>query len=86
MLNPTLSSGGLTSGMNARPIPQVRFEVPDFWTIPGTGNWLALRGYIGYGMYTDNKWQRDFVGGTKSIYSKNSLYHTKAGFLRIGNT
>lgn len=86
MLNPTLSSGGLTSGMNARPIPQVRFEVPDFWTIPGTGKWLALRGYIGYGMYTDNKWQRDFVAGTKSIYSKNSLYHTKAGFLRIGNT
>ena len=85
MLNPLLSSGGLASGMNARPIPQIRLEMPKFWNIPGTKDWLAVRAYIGYGMYTDNKWQRDFVAGTKSIYSRNSLYHTKAGFLKIGN-
>lgn len=85
LLNPMLSSGGLASGMNARPIPQLRVEVPDFWTIPGLGGWLALRGHIAYGMYTDNKWQREFIGEGQ-IYSKNSLYHSKAGFLRIGNT
>ena len=86
MLDSELSSGGLASGINARPIPQVRLELPDFWTIPSTGGWLALRGYLGYGVYTDNKWQRDFAAAGENIYSRNSLYHTKAGFLRVGNT
>ena len=79
--NQALSSGGLASGINARPIPQVRLELPEFWTIPGTKNWLALRARLGYGIYTDNKWQRDFA----DVYTQNSLYHTKAGWLRIGN-
>ena len=80
--NEALSSGGLATGINARPIPQVRLEVPDFWTIPGTKGWLALKGRLGYGIFTDNGWQRDF---SKSVYTKNTLYHTKAGWLRIGN-
>ena len=82
--NQKLSSGGLTNSINARPIPQVRIEVPEFWTIPGTGNWLALKGHIAYGAFTDNNWQKDFAAeGTR--YTKNVLYHSKAGFLRIGN-
>lgn len=85
MLNPLLSSGGLATGINARPIPQLRVEVPDFWVIPGTNDWLALKGHIAYGAYTDNDWQRDFTSNTKNIYSKNSLYHSKAGYLRVGN-
>ena len=85
MLNPELSSGGLVSGINARPIPQVRFELPDFWSIPGTNDWIALKGHLSYGMYTDNKWQKDFNAGEKYVYSKNSLYHSKAGYLRLGN-
>lgn len=82
--NQLLSSGGLASGINARPIPQVRLEVPDFWTIPGTGNWLAIKGRLGYGLYTDNQWQREFVRDG-AAYTKNTLYHTKAGWLRIGD-
>ena len=85
MINTDLTSGGLVTGMNARPIPQVRIEVPDFWSIPGTNEWLALKGHIGYGCYADNNWQRTFASGTKNIYSENSLYHTKAGYLRVGN-
>jgi len=85
MLDRDLSSGGLVTGMNARPIPQVRFELPDFWAIPGTNEWLALKAHIAYGMYTDNGWQSDFTKGTNNLYSKNSLYHTKAGYLRVGN-
>ena len=80
-----LSSGGLTTGINARPLPQVRLELPDFWIIPGTKGWLALKAHIAYGWYTDNKWQRHFTQGTTNIYSANSLYHSKAGFLKIGN-
>lgn len=81
-----LSSGTMTNGINARPLPQVRLELPDFWVIPGTKGWLALKAHIAYGMYTDNGWQSDFTAGTASLYTHNSLYHSKAGFLRIGNT
>ncbi len=83
--NNDLSTGGMTSGINARPLPQIRIELPDFWTIPRTNNWLALKAHIAYGMYTDNKWQKKFTQGTSNIYSANSLYHSKAGYLRIGN-
>lgn len=82
--NQSLSSGGMTNGINARPIPQIRLEVPDFWPIIGTNNWLALKGHIAYGIFTDNKWQKNFAAeGTR--YTKNVLFHSKAGFLRIGN-
>lgn len=82
--NPLLSTGGLTCGINARPIPQVRFELPEFWTIPKTKGWLAIRGHIAYGCFTDASWNEDFHA-PKSLYSAGSLYHSKAGFLRIGN-
>ena len=85
--NQELSSGALTSGINARPIPQLRLELPDFLVIPGTNDWIAVKAHVAYGAYTDNKWQREFnAGNNKYLYSANSLYHSKAGFLRIGNT
>ncbi len=83
--NQQLSSGGLTEGINSRPIPQVRLELPEFWTIPGTKGWLALKAHVSYGAFTDNGWQESHVG-TNGHYCKNVLYHSKAGFLRIGNT
>jgi len=84
--NQALSSGAMTTGINARPLPQVRLEIPDFLTIPGTKNWLAIKGHIAYGWYTDNAWQREFVNNTTNFYTSGSLYHSKAAFLRIGNT
>lgn len=84
--NQVLSSGAMTTGINARPLPQVRLELPDFMVIPGTKNWLAIKGHIAYGWYTDNAWQRDFNANDKRyLYTTNSLYHSKAAFLRIGN-
>ena len=85
--NQYLSSGAMTSGINARPLPQLRLELPDFWTIPRTKGWLAMKARIAYGAYTDNGWQRHFnAGEQKQIYTANSFYHTKALLLRIGNT
>ena len=84
--NQLLSGGAMTSSINARPLPQIRLELPEFWTIPRTRNWLALKAHIAYGAYTDNGWQRQFNHlGPQNLYTANSLYHTKAGFLRIGN-
>lgn len=82
--NDALSMGGLTLSPNARPIPQVRLEIPDFWDIPGTRHWLSIRGHLAYGMFTDNGFQRSWAAPT-SLRSRNSLYHSKALFFRIGS-
>jgi len=82
--NNQLSSGSQTLGINARPVPQVRIALPDYWTVPLTKGWLALKGHIAFGMTTDGNWQKDF-SGQKTKYTSNTLYHSKAGYLRIGN-
>lgn len=79
-----LSSGSQTLGINARPIPQIRLALNDYWAIPITKGWLSLKGHIAYGMMTDSKWQKDFTNGN-STYSKDVLYHSKAGYIKIGN-
>jgi len=81
--NQKLSSGSQTLGINARPVPQVRLALPDYWTIPGTRNWLALKGHIAYGKTTDDGWQKDFVA-PQNRYTEGTLYHSKAGYLKIG--
>lgn len=81
--NNRLSSGSQTLGINARPVPQVRLALEDYWTVPLTGGWLQLRGHISYGMMTDDSWQHDFTS-KQTKYTDKELYHSKAGFLRIG--
>ena len=84
--NPYLSTGGMTLGMNARPLPQVRLEMPDFWAIPGTKGIFSFKAHIAYGWYTDNKWQRKFNAGTSNKYTSGSMFHSKALFVRLGNS
>ena len=82
--NEELSTGGMTLGINARPLPQVRIELPDFWDVPGTKGWFAVKAHIAYGWYTDGKWQQDF-GRTRALYTQGSKFHSKALLMRIGN-
>ena len=83
--NEELSSGGMTLGTNARPLPQVRLEMPEFWAVPGTKGWFSFKAHIAYGIYTDNWWQRNWNAGTRNIYTQTSLFHSKALLLKIGN-
>lgn len=84
--HPELSMGGLTLGTNSRPLPQLRIELPDFWIIPGTHGWLGFKGHLAYGWYTDNKWQETFNHAHPNfLYSKDSRFHSKAGFVRVGD-
>lgn len=82
--NNSLSSGSQTLGKNARPVPQVRLALPGYWKIPGLRGWLQLKGHIAYGMMTDDSWQHEFTN-RQSRYADHVLYHSKAGYLRIGN-
>ena len=83
--NEELSTGGMTLGINARPLPQVRLETPNFWTVPGTKGLFAIKAHIAYGIYTDNRWQRNWNAGSTNLYTQNSLYHSKALLMKIGN-
>lgn len=79
----TLSTGAQTLGINARPVPGLRLELPSYWSIPATHDWLSLRGHLFYGMMTDGNFQQDWTEG-QYRYSQDVLLHTKAGYLRIG--
>ena len=82
---PVLSMGGLTSGINARPVPQVRLEMPRFWAIPGTKGFFSFKAHIAFGWYTDGRWQRENNDETANVYTSGSRYHSKALFLKFGN-
>lgn len=83
--NSVLSSGSQTLGMNARPVPQVRLALADYWPLPFGNNWLHIKGHIAFGKTTDDKWQKDFTH-QQSKYTEGALFHSKAGFLKIGNS
>ena len=82
--NNRLSSGSQTLGINARPVPQARLSLPDYWTLPFGHGWLHLKGHIAYGRMTDDNWQHEFTR-QQSKYADKVLYHSKAGYLKIGN-
>lgn len=81
--NDRLSSGSQTLGINARPVPQVRIALPEYFTIPVLGRWFHLKGHIAFGKFTDGDWQADFTH-RKSGYVQGALYHSKSGFIMIG--
>ena len=84
IVNPELSSGDLLFSGNARPIPQIRLAMDQYTIVPWTDRWLAVRGYISMGAFTDDNFQKTFTQGLKKR-TKHVLFHSKGGFLRIGD-
>lgn len=82
--NHRLTTGSLIESGNARPIPQIRIELPEFWNIPGTKGWLGIKGHLAYGWFSDERWQKNFFNES-SVHTVGVRYHSKAGFMRIGN-
>ncbi len=80
-----LSSGAQTLGINARPIPQGRMTLDDWWTIPYTRNWVSFKGHIAYGIMSDANWEESFIGKSGKQYNRWARYHEKSGYLRFGN-
>ena len=82
--NQNLSSGSQTLGINARPVPQVRLSLDEYWPLPFTNNIVSIKGHISYGRFTDDNWQKEFTQ-KKRTYTENYNYHSKAGYIRIGS-
>lgn len=71
--NNSLSSGSQTFGINARPVPQVRLALPEYWTVPLTRGWLHLKGHIAFGRMTDDNWQHEFTGVKANMQTMCSI-------------
>lgn len=87
----SISSGMMVEGSNARPVPQIRFDIKNYITVPHTRKWLGVRGHIAYGIFTDANWQKHFVPeshpekGQYYLYTEKVWYHSKSLMFRIGN-
>jgi len=82
--NQELSSGSQTLGINARPVPQVRLSLPEYYTLPIFGDIFHLKGHIAFGKMTDGRWAKSFTEGNNP-YNDGELFHSKAGYLKIEN-
>lgn len=80
--NHTLSSGALTWSGNSRPIPEIRAGIPDYVRIPFLGSCFSVKGHVGYGRMTDDKWRQSHGNGT---YMDGILFHSKSAYIRFGN-
>ena len=85
MKHQRLSSGSQVFGINARPVPQVAIDIPEYVSIVGKKNpWLAFKFHFGYGMMTDGYWQKKYVASDeRSAY--NVLLHTEGFYFQVGN-
>lgn len=85
--HPMLSGGGLTFAPNAHPIPQIRFGINEYTTVPWWFNkWVKVKGHFSYGRYTDDEFQKNFTNGAVGTsYTTGVLFHEKTAFLRIAN-
>lgn len=79
-----LSSGALTQGWNARPIPQIRAGIFDYAGFWGCNDMFAVKGHIAYGFFDDN-WWLDRWASHNYIYTKSTLYCSRAIYFRGGN-
>lgn len=82
--NNHLTSGGLSQGINARPIPEALLTV-DYFSVPLTDHWWKMRGRIGFGKTTDGNWQGRWIGDPETMrYTSNTLYHEKVIYWKFG--
>lgn len=82
--NRRMTTGALIESGNARPIPQVRIDMPEYWDIPGCKGWFGIKGHFAFGMFTDGCWQKRTVSENEQR-TENVLYHSKELLLRFGN-
>lgn len=82
LLDDRLSSGDLTEGPNARPIPQVRAGFNDFQPIPFTNGWVEIQGEISYGWMTDGNWLENHTNRYIGNICTGRLYTYKRCYLR----
>ena len=65
------SLGGITRSENATPLPKVRVSTPGYVPVPGTNEFLGVKGYLAHG----------WMGADRVV--QNAFLHEKYGYLRL---
>lgn len=84
-LDRDLSSGSLTQGWNAHPIPQIRVGIFNYADVWGCKEMFAVKGHIAYGFYDDNWWINRWASHDYQ-YTLNTLHCSRAIYFRGGNS
>lgn len=80
MADPDLSSGNFSISGNALGIPKVELSIPDYWNLPYTGGWVAVKGSFAYGLPGQAAVNQDIAAQEKVT----TLYHQKSLYIRLG--
>ncbi len=80
LLNPELSSGGLTWSGNARPIPQIGGGLVDYLRLAPR---VRMKATASFGFFTDNNYQKHQVGEDQ-WYTKSIKYSHRDLFFQFG--
>lgn len=84
LCDPELSSGGLVFSGNSRPVPQIRAGIFDYAPLSFLGDWVGVKGYLSYGIFTDSDWQKDWAA-RGSRYATGVLLCSRGLWLKGGN-
>ncbi|MDR1369921.1 MAG: capsule assembly Wzi family protein [Dysgonamonadaceae bacterium] len=82
ILYKNLSLGDFTYSPNARPIPEINLDVPEFVTVPYTKGILQAKGNFAVGKSTDSRYIERTVQHGKD-YAKDILWHHKSLAIRL---
>lgn len=85
LLDRQMTTGDIMQSANARPMPEVNLQVPEFTVIPLTKGWLQFKGNFSVGRTFDNDYLEEFTKG-RQVYVKNVLWHKKALYLQLKDT
>lgn len=80
-----LSSGDMVYSNNVRPNPEISISIPQYTSVPFTGNRLYAKGDFAIGQLLDGKYLEKTAVKLGQRYAKNPLTHHKSLFLRLGN-
>ena len=72
MVHPTLSLGSMTVSPNAAPLTQVNISWPKYVGVPGTNEFVSIKGSISHGWFEGNR------------IVNNAFLHEKSVYLRVG--
>ncbi len=64
----SLSLGSVTWSKNASPLPKISLSSDGYVPVPGTGNRLALKGYLAHGWFEHDRFVRDALLHEKYLY------------------
>jgi hypothetical protein len=86
LVNDTLSSGDLVSGVNSRPIAQGQIGFVDYQPIPFTNGWAQIYGTLTYGRFTDTDWLKDQYNHYNAHINESTFYTYKNLYFRSNPT